>query len=66
MTKSINTADGGGSLPSELHHRHFHQNAASEKELSAAHIKAAAHLKDTTKLGNILKKIGGGLSRHRP
>lgn len=66
MTKFINTVDGARSVPSDLHHRHFHQNAASEKELSASHIKPAAQLKDTTKLGTILKKIGGGLSRHRP
>lgn len=66
MTKPINTVDGTGPFRNDLHHRHFHQDAASEKQLSAVHIKAATQLKDATKLGTILKKVGGGLSRHRP
>lgn len=66
MTKSNNTSGSAGTARTDLHQRHFHQDAASEKQLSAAHIKAAAQLKDVTKLGSILKKVGGGLSRHRP
>lgn len=66
MTKYSNTVDGTSPIRTDLHHSHFHQEPASEKQLSAAHIKATTHLKATAKLGTILKQVGGGLSRHRP
>lgn len=58
----------GGSHPPHaiMQQRNFHKDVATEKQLSAAHKSSTAQLKDATKLGSILKKIGGGLSRHRP
>ena len=58
----------GGRRPPHaiIEQRHFHKDVATEKQLTIAHISSTSQLKDATKLGSILKRIGGGLSRHRP
>lgn len=46
--------------------RNLHQDVATDKQITAAYVRSIDQSNDATKIGSILKKIGGGLSRHRP
>ncbi|MDM7851866.1 hypothetical protein [Pseudochrobactrum kiredjianiae] len=66
MNRTIKPTKGISPSLEKTQLHHFHQITANEKRLFIERKKLAEEMKDATKLGSILKRIGGGLSRHRP
>lgn len=65
MTKFIKNDDTQQDNSSVSLQRHFHDQTAGVKDALDSVQKIAALPQDGKKFGNILKKVGGGLSRHR-